>query len=294
MDSLLFACFEKIPDFRINRRRLHKLVDILGIAVCATLSGADNWQEVVQYARCKKTFLRTFLELPNGIPSHDTFERVFAILDPELVGACFLEWIQLLQVRLGGQVVALDGKTVRRSQDNINGKPPIHMVSAWACRNQLVVGQVKVDSKSNEITALMKLLPCLDIENAMITIDAMGCQKEIAKKIIEQKGNYIFALKGNQGTLQEEVSAFLTDVCKEPKASEYTDFHETVEKGHGRIEVRQCWSSQQVDWLSRYPDWPQLQSIIMIRSERQIRGQNSSEDRFYMLRPELSHLKIPK
>src|SRR3712207_674048 len=197
--------FAPLTDPRVERTKHHHLLDIIVIAVCAVICGADGWVEIEEFGNAKRAWLHTFLELPNGIPSHDTFGRVFAALDPEQFQQCFLAWVQATATRIDAQIVALDGKTVRRSHDRGKGKAAIHMVSAWATANRLVLGQVKVDEKSNEITALPALLEVLALKGCIVTIDAMGCQTEIVQTIVAQDADYVLALKGNQGTLHREV-----------------------------------------------------------------------------------------
>src|ERR671933_3038807 len=201
------AHFAALDDPRMDRTKHHALLDILVIAVCAVICGADSWVEIEAFGHAKRNWFRTFLELPNGIPSHDTFGRVFAALDPEQFQTCFLAWVQAAAAICEDQIVALDGKTLRRSHDRSKGKAAIHMVSAWASSNRLVLGQVKVDEKSNEITALPALLKVLALKGCIVTIDAMGCQTEVVKTIVAQDADDVLSLKGNQGTFQHEVQA---------------------------------------------------------------------------------------
>ena len=227
--------FSVLEDPRSDHTRRHKLIDIMTIAICGVICGADNWVELEQFGKSKEEWLKGFLELPNGIPSHDTFGRVFALLDAQQFRDCFLAWVQAVSAVTRGQVIAIDGKTLRRSHDRLLGKSAIHMVSAWASENRLVLGQTKVAEKSNEITAIPELLALLDISGCIVTIDAMGCQKEIARLIIEDSGDYVLALKENQGQLYREVKELFED---EGLVATEGDFHETVNKGHGRLEHR--------------------------------------------------------
>jgi predicted transposase YbfD/YdcC len=236
--------FAALEDPRVDRTKRHQLLDMIVIAVCAVICGADSWVEIEEFGNAKLARFRTFLDLPNGIPSHDTFGRVFAALAPEQVQQCFLAWVQEVATLTDGQVIALDGKTLRRSHDRAKGKAAIHMVSAWASANRLVLGQVKVDEKSNEITALPALLQVLALKGCIVTIDAMGCQTEIAKTIMAQEADYVLALKGNQGTLHREVQALFARAHATKFQDIAADFHETVNGGHGRIEVRRHWISQ--------------------------------------------------
>jgi predicted transposase YbfD/YdcC len=223
-----------MEDPRSDHTRRHKLIDIITIALCGVICGADSWVDIELFGKSKAGWLKGFLELPNGIPSHDTFGRVFARLDAQQFRDCFLEWVQALRAMTRGQVIAIDGKTLRRSHDKSLGKGAIHMVSAWASENRLVLGQTKVAEKSNEITAIPELLALLDVSGCIVTIDAMGCQKDIARLIIEESGDYVLALKANQGQLYQEVKELFED---ESLVIVEGDFHETVNKGHGRLEV---------------------------------------------------------
>ena len=209
--SVFFACFEQLEDPRMNRRKQHLLMDIVGITVCAVIAGADGWVGVASFGKAKEAWLRTFLELPNGIPSHDTFGRVFSLIDPQAFEECFRAWVQAVQDRVAG-IVAVDGKTVRRSHDRSKGKKAIHIVSAWTTENGVALGQVKVDDKSNEITAIPELLRVLDIKGCLVTIDAMGCQREIAQTIVDAGADYLLAVKGNQQTLAEDVEQELARI----------------------------------------------------------------------------------
>ncbi len=221
------------------------LLDIITVALCAVICGADGWVAVETFGRAKATWLRTFLALPGGIPSHDTFGRIFARLDPVEFRRCFLAWVRAMVPDTVGQVVALDGKTLRRSHDRPNGKAALHMVSAWACGNGLVLGQLAVDDKSNEITALPALLRLLALDGATVTIDALGCQTAIAAQIVAQGAEYALALKGNHPTLHAEVAEVFADARATTFAAYAPADHEawrTIEKGHGRIETRRYWT----------------------------------------------------
>jgi predicted transposase YbfD/YdcC len=238
-----------------------------------------------EFGKAKEGWFGTFLELPNGIPSHDTFWRVFSALDPEQFQNCFLNWMNAVSSTTGGEIIALDGKQLRRSHDKEDGKAAIHMVSAWATTNRLVLGQVKVDEKSNEITAIPQLLRRLDINGCLITVDAMGCQVDIAELIIEQGGDYLFSLKGNQSNLHEDV-VLLFDDLEESDYTAYTYSHDkTVDKDHGRIEVRQCWtiSDPQLICCLRGADrFRNLQTVVRVRAERYLNDDHSAEDRYFI------------
>lgn len=277
--------FGDLPDPRIDRTKLHKLLDILAIAICAVIAGADNWEDIEEFGKARLDWFRTFLELPNGIPSHDTFTRVFARLDPEPFQACFLGWMNAVAEVIGGQVIAMDGKVLRRSHDKGIGKAAIDMVSAWASANRLVLGQVKVDEKSNEITAIPQLLAVLEVSGCIVTIDAMGCQTEIAEKIIEREAEYVLSLKENQGHLYEDVQHLFADL----EDSQYTaypfDYVKTVNKDHGRIEIRECWTisdPQVLRYLRGFANWKNLTTVSRIRAQRWIGEEKSSEDRYHI------------
>ena len=277
--------FSDLEDPRIDRSKLHELLDIVVIAICAVICGADTWVEAESYGQAKLKWFQTFLELPNGIPSHDTFGRVFAALDPDQFRTCFLSWITTVSEVTKGQVIAIDGKTLRRSHDKVLGKGAIVMVSAWATANHMVLGQVKVDQKSNEITAIPELLQALDISGCIITIDAMGCQKEIAQDIVSQEGDYVLALKENQGRLYEDVELLFEDLEASAFRAYAYDDHRTVNKGHGRIEIRQCWTISDPDLL-RYlrgaQEWEKLRSVVKVQAERRIGQERSVEQRYYL------------
>jgi len=259
------------------------LIDIIVIAVCATICGADDWEAIEEFGRTRRGWFEQFLELPHGIPSHDTFRRVFGALNAEQFQGCFIEWIQAVQKITKSQIVAVDGKMLRRSHDKTLGKKAIHMVSAWAAENQLVLGQVKVDDKSNEITAIPQLLDLLEIAGCIVTIDAMGCQKEITKKIIGQDADYVLALKENQGGLYDDVQELFS--YAEETAFADCDYHKTVEKGHGRIEIRECWtisSSEYLIYLRNLSDWANLRTIVMVKRERRLGGKVETEVKYYI------------
>jgi predicted transposase YbfD/YdcC len=259
------------------------LHDIIVIAICAAVAGADDWVEVETFGQAKEDWLRGFLELRHGIPSHDTFGRVFAALDPEQFRECFIRWTQTASEKSRREIVPIDGKKLRRSHDKTLGKNAIHMVSAWAAENNLVLGQIKVDDKSNEITAIPQLLDLLEVSGCIVTIDAMGCQREIAKKIRAKDADYVLALKGNQGTLFDDAQR-LFDQARETDF-ENCDSYRTEEQGHGRSEIRECWSLSDPDCLSsiqNLADWQDLQTVIMVRSERCLGGKQSQETRYYI------------
>jgi predicted transposase YbfD/YdcC len=274
--------FSSIKDPRILLKTRHRLTDILVIAVFAIIAGADEWTEIAAYGKAKEDWFRTFLELPNGIPSHDTFGRVFARLDPEEFGNCFLGWIRAVLPSSRCDHIAIDGKTARRSHDRANGKAAIHIVNAWAVRNHIVLGQVKTEDKSNEITAIPELLKLMDIRGSVVTLDAMGCQKAIVKQIVEQGGDYVISLKGNQGNLHKEVALFFETA----KPSNYKDFshdtHTTVDGDHGRIETRHYMTTPDVDWFEEKSKWAKLTTFGMVESERVTPDRTSRETRYFI------------
>lgn len=277
--------FSGVEDPRIERKKLHKLLDIMVIAICAAICGADTWEDVETFGKAKKEWFDEFLELPNGIPSHDTFNRVFNRLDPGQFQSCFISWINAASQIIGGQVIAIDGKVLRRSHDNGIGKAAIDMVSAWATANRLVLGQVKVDQKSNEITAIPQLLKALEISGCIITVDAIGCQTEIAAEIIEQEADYVLALKDNQGNLHEDVKLLFDDLAESDYKAYLCDYHKTVNKGHGRIEIRECWTISDpsvLQHLRGFERWEELTTVSRIRSQRWIGDEKSCEDRYHI------------
>jgi predicted transposase YbfD/YdcC len=269
-----------IPDPRIEKKCRHKLVDIVAISICAILCGADDWNAIEGFGKAKEEWFKNFLELPNGIPSHDTFRRLFSILSPEAFEQFFSDWVREVAGLVKG-VVAIDGKTLRRSHDRRLGKSAIHMVSAWSVENCLVLGQVKTEEKSNEITAIPKLLKVLALEGCIVTIDAMGCQKAIAKQIIEQDGDYLLALKGNQGNLSEAVEAIFDKADKVGYKGYGVDYYETAERSRNRTEIRRHWTMECDDYLEHTKTWKGLNMIGMVESERTIDGQTSIEYRYY-------------
>jgi predicted transposase YbfD/YdcC len=276
--------FGQLEDSRDKRGFRHHLRDILAITILAVICGADEFTEIEEYGKSKQEFLATFLDLPNGIPSHDTFGRVFGALDPDKFRTCFVAWVKSL-CDIHGDIVNIDGKALRRSYDTASDKPMIHMVSAWANKNNLVLGQVKVSEKSNEITAIPKLLEILDLAGSIVTIDAMGTQKAIAARIVDKEADYLLALKGNQGNLQQEVEeAFNTFEAKDKAVID-----QNIQLGHGRIEERNCYVVPAKDYIS--PNvlscWKNLASIIKIEAyvtykNGKNKGKQTYEERYYI------------
>lgn len=274
--------FSSIPDPRVEGKTRHNLLDIIVITICAVISGADTWGGVETYGRSKYEWLKGFLELSHGIPSHDTFSRVFSILSPDAFERCFLQWVKAVFNITSGQVVAIDGKTLRRSYDRTSNKAAIHMVSAWALESSISLGQVKTQEKSNEITAIPALLEVLELHGCIVTIDAMGCQKDIAKKIIDKGASYVLALKGNHGDLYKDVKLFFEDVLKNGFQDFSFDYFESIEKDHGRIETRRYWTVSDIDWLFGKESWEKLNIIGMVECNRHIGGTTSTEVRYYI------------
>lgn len=269
--------FAGVTDPRINRQKKHQLSAILFITLCAVISGADNWVMIEEFGKAKEAWFTEQLGLENGIPSHDTFGDVFAALDTEQFSQCFSNWVADLAQLAEGEVIAIDGKSVRRSVDKASGKAAIHMVSAWAQQNSLVLGQVKVDAKSNEITAIPKLLRQLDLTGTVVTIDAMGCQTAIAEQIIQQQGDYVLSLKGNQGSLLEDVKTWFDSTLAPAVGSV------DIDAGHGRIETRAVRVTDDIDWLrQRHPQWVGLSSIIAITATRELKNKVETETRYFI------------
>lgn len=272
----LITILKEIPDPRMDRRKLHWLSDVLAIAICALLCGAKSFEDMEVFGEAKSDWFETFLELPHGIPSHDTFNRVFAALDPEQFLESFMRWTQSLRAAVAEEIVALDGKALRRAINK--GDCPKVVVSAWAVESGLALGQLKVEDKSNEITAVPKLLRALELAGCIVTLDAMGCQKAIAKEIKEADAEYVLALKGNQGQTYAEVKSYLDDAIARKELA----CMETVDKGHGRMEVRRYWQSGKLDWFEGRSGWEGLQSVGVVEAVRQINGQPSVERRYYL------------
>ena len=275
--------FASLADPRKSGMVAHRLLDIITITVCAVICGANNWVEVALYAESKRAWLSRFLDLRHGIPSHDTFGRVFALLSAEVFQAGFARWMQSLCTRSDGEIIAIDGKRLRHSYDSASNKAAIHMVSAWAQANQVVLGQVKTDDKSNEITAIPKLLELLDIRGCIVTIDAMGCQKAIAAKINAAGGDYVLSLKGNHSQLHQDVVDYFHYAEQRQFQDIAHDYYETIDSGHGRVEVRRYWTIADLAWLEQQRDWAGLTVIGKVQSERHIKGEVSTENRYYLL-----------
>ncbi|WP_300461027.1 ISAs1 family transposase [Desulfobacula sp.] len=280
-DKSITSFFEKIEDQR-RHNKLHKLIDIIIIAICGVVAGADTYEQIENFGKKRKNWLSTFLELPHGIPSHDTFGRIFERMNPNEFQNSFKRWIESVTERTKGQVVAIDGKTLRRSHDRSNDKKAIHMISAWASSNQVVLGQLKTREKSNEITAIPNLLKLLDISGCIITIDAMGTQKKIAKTIINKDADYILALKENHKTLYGDTVLFFNEMEKMKLEGFHFDEYETVDGDHGRIETRKYVITPDIGWLQDKANWPGLQCLGMVESTRNVQGEVSHDKRYYI------------
>jgi predicted transposase YbfD/YdcC len=272
--------FTRLKDPRRQHRRLHDLQDILVIALCAVIAGAQDWQEIETFGRKRSDWLKGFLRLPNGIPSHDTFERVFDRLNPQAFQACFRQWVQALQEALQIKHVAIDGKTLRGSGSAKLGA--LHLVSAWATAQSLSLGQVAVAAKSNEITAIPALLNLLEVQGAVVTIDAMGCQKAIAHKVVDRGGDYILTVKDNQEHLVEDIQQTLSEAFDADFAGFDHDRYETQERGHGRQEYRSYIILRNTDKIRRGEDWAGLTTIGMCYSERTVQGVTGEEVRYFI------------
>lgn len=287
----LIEHFQALPDPRVNRTKDHDLIDLLVIAICTLLCAGESFNDMEDFGHAKLDWFKTFLTLRNGIPSHDTFNRLFAALDPEAFLDCFLRWTQSLRQAVPQEIVALDGKALRRA---LNADQSVkYVVSAWAESNGLVLGQLKVADKSNEITALPALLRVLELSGCIVTLDAMGTQKKIAQEIIEADADYVLALKGNHETVHAEVKTFLDDAVTEtaqprpigaklsPAAAKLAVL-ETVEKDHGRLETRRYYQSAELDWFADRSKWEGLKSVGVVEARREIGGQRTVERRYYL------------
>lgn len=271
------ACFAGLDDPRTGNAGRHDLLEMLVIALCSVLTGGEDCTDMAAFAEAKLGFLRDFLKLEHGPPSHDTFSRLFRRLDPEQFGACFQRFMTRFAEACQG-VIAIDGKVLRRSFDKANGKSPLHMVSAWGCEQQLVLGQIATEAKSNEITAVPKLLKLLSLEGCTVTVDALNCQRAIAQQVIDQKGDYVMALKRNQGSLHDDVRRFLDD-----PASQVATAKPVVDGDHGRIETRTATVSTDIRWLRDLHDWPGLVAVGKMFRVRELADKTTTETAYYLL-----------
>ncbi len=280
------ACFEGLDDPRTGNAALHDFHELLVIALCAVLSGGQGAVDMALFAQAKAPFLRRFLKLENGLPSHDTFSRLFRLLDPTQFGAAFRRFMARFSETCQG-VVAIDGKVLRRSFNRASGKSPLHMVSAWGCEQRLVLAQIATDAKSNEITAVPKLLEMLSLKGTIVTADALNCQREIARRIVDQGGDYALALKGNQGTLHDDVRRFLDDPACEALTSD-----PSVDADHGRIETRTATVSTDIGWLQGAHHWPGLAAIGKLVRSRETAGKTTTETAYYLLSTALTSERL--
>ena len=279
----LFERVGEIKDPRKERTKLHLLKDILVIAVCATICGADNWEDIAEFGESKREWFATFLELENGIPSHDTFRRVFILLDNIELKTLFVEWLSATVSLSKGSLVNIDGKNLCGSREPLKGKKALNMVSAWASEQSVVLGQVRCEEKSNEITAIPELLKVLNLAGCIVTIDAIGCQKEIVREIVGKKADYVISLKGNQGNLHQEIKDYLDWAERIGFKEIGYDDCKTLEKGHGRIEERRCWVTEEIGWLEEKEEWKNLKSVVMVESIREIIGKEPTVERRYFI-----------
>ena len=258
------------------------MIDIFVVAICGIICGANAWTAVATYGQAKKEWLGTFLELPNGIPSHDTFSRIFGLIDPQQFQECFVNWIQAVSEVTKREIISIDGKTLRRSYDTGSNKAAIHMVSAWASECLLVLGQLKTEEKSNEITAIPELIKILDIQGCIVTIDAMGCQKKITTEITDKGGDYVIGLKGNQGSLLQAVEDTFENADSETLDGSDFDFHQTEDTGHGRHEVRSYYTTDNLNQIPMASDWAKLTTVGVVVSEVTKKEKTTTECRYYI------------
>jgi len=275
--------FSELPDPRMDRQKRHSLMDILFIAICAVVCGGTSFVDMEDLGRAKFEWFAERLDLENGIPSHDTFRRVFSLINPDQFRACFMNWTKAMREAVGGDIIAFDGKTLRRSFDMATGLSAIHVLNAWSNANGFCLGQMKVDGKSNEITAMPALMKLMDIRGSVITADALNCQKEIASQIIEEGGDYILALKGNQQSLHEDVKLFFEDGISEG-FDVPCGFYEHPDWGHGRTENRKCWTVdvEHLDWFKHTDQWKGLASIVCVEDARRTRDTETVERRYFI------------
>ena len=282
MTASLIEHFTSLEDPRIDRNKFHELFDIIVLTVCAMASGADGWEAIEQFGKGKLGWLRQYIALKIGVPSHDCIAYVLSRVSPQKFRECFMSWAQAVTKETRGEVVAIDGKTAKGSRDRKHNRNPLHMVSAWACHNRLVLGQEVTQEKSNEITAIPKLLALLELKGCLVTIDAMGCQRAIAEQIIDQGGDYVLGLKGNQGALHEAVEDFFTVAQAHHFTGVAHDFMEKVDKDHGRLEIRRYWITEELRTLPNNENWKGLRSIGMVERECLQGDTRTVEQRYFI------------
>ena len=288
MNAGLIEHFSSLPDPRVDRTKVYPLAEIILLIIAGTLSGCDGWKSIKDFGEAKLSWLRRFLPYDNGIPVDDTLARVMRKLDTKAFENCFMQWMQSVTHETQGDIVSIDGKTLRRSHNHSQGNSAIHMVSAWSAANSVVLGQLKTEEKSNEITAIPTLLDVLEIKGCIVTIDAMGCQTSIAKQIVKKKADYVLAIKGNQKSMHQEMHDFFATALEKNFAHVSHDYHEEHDAGHGRVESRQCWSlSPTSESFSSLDKWQGLQSIVMVKSRRELNSKVTEDTRFFIssLRP---------
>jgi predicted transposase YbfD/YdcC len=277
----LLRYFRDLADPRPRHNVMHSFADILTLSLLAVIGGAQGPADIERFGQAKHDWLKTFLDLPHGIPSHDTIGRVLAALDPDAFERCFIAWTQAIARHTTGRLIAVDGKTLRGSFDHAHGKAAIHMVSAWCVKNQMALGQVTTEAKSNEITAVPKLLELLDLRGATVTADAMHCQKKIARQIHQAGGDYLLQVKANQPTILDEMKLFFDQAIEAGFDSMAYAKAQTVDKGHGRVETRTCYSTWDIDWFQDRKRWDGLRSFVCVESTRWIDGKQTTERRYY-------------
>lgn len=278
-------CFGDLTDKRVQGRCTYPLLEIITIAICAVVAGANSWVEVETFGKSKENWLKQFLKLEHGVPSHDTYGDVFRMIDADEFQRSFMQWVERVFTVTKGQVIALDGKTARRSHDKGIGQDAIHMVNAWAGASGITLGQRKVDGKSNEITAIPALLRLLCVSGCIVTIDAMGCQKDIAQTIRDEKADYLLRLKDNQGNLLQDVEDWFAYADQIDFQDMQHDYHQTINKGHGRIEIRRCWAVADpvaFEYIRHYEGWADLQTIVRVQRERRLPDKTEQETAYYI------------
>lgn len=274
--------FASLKDPRVRGRTQHRLIDLVVIAICGVIADCDNWREIELFAQQRAAWFKRFLSLRNGIPSHDTLERVFDRIDPRAFALCFVRWVKAISECVPVSHIAIDGKTARRSFDQTSGLGPLHLVSAWATQQHLSLGQVAVDGKSNEITAIPQLLQLLDLKGALVTLDAMGCQKDIAERIVAGGGDYVLTVKDNQERLRQDIQTTIAQALdgRLPPAS--VSQHESRDRGHGREEMRSYVVVSCLDHIRDRALWAKLNVVGMCYSERTVKGTTSAETRYFI------------
>jgi len=283
MNNNFITHFSVIEDPRIDRCKKHQLIDILFLSVCAVMSGAEGWEDIEDFGLAKLDWLQKYLPFSNGIPKHDTIARVLSRLNPTTIQRCFIDWVKDIAQQTEGDVIAIDGKSARRSFTTKDRDNPLHMVSAWSCANGIVLGQQKVDDKSNEITAIPKLLDLLDVKGCTVTLDAMGTQHQIAKQIVDKGADYVMALKGNQRQLNDDVQAWFHKAWREKYQEIPHSVYEHTDAGHGRVEVRKCTQlAMKQSWLTDADKWSHIKTVVCVEAERHVDDKVTTESRYYI------------